>query len=95
MAKLKDVSQQIFEHEGKKHNYDWYRFIATTPLSTQEISVYVDFQNNEITGDRIAYGSWDDIEAAECIEFLQTLQPDQINRDFTELIKLQNERGNV
>ena len=73
-------------YENEKYDFDRYNFIKRTPLSTQEISIIVDFKENEITGDTIAYGSWYDLELEECIDYLITLQPSEIKRDFTDLL---------
>ena len=73
-------------YENKEYDFDRYDFIKKRPLSTHETSVVVDFIGNKITGDTIAYGSWYDIELQECIEYLKTLQPSEILRDFNHLI---------
>ncbi|EJS44929.1 hypothetical protein ICG_06117 [Bacillus cereus BAG1X1-3] len=73
-------------YENKEYDFDRYDFIKKRPISTHETSVFVDFIGNKITGDTIAYGSWYDIELQECIEYLKTLQPSEILRDFNHLI---------
>ncbi|MEB9975321.1 hypothetical protein P4K82_27940 [Bacillus cereus] len=73
-------------YDNKEYDFDRYDFIKKRPISTHETSVYVDFIGNKITGDTIAYGSWYDIELQECIEYLKTLQPSEILRDFNHLI---------
>ncbi|PFX43688.1 hypothetical protein COL24_05350 [Bacillus toyonensis] len=73
-------------YENKEYDFDRYDFIKKRPISTHETSVIVDFIGNKITGDTIAYGSWYDIELQECIEYLKTLQPSEILRDFSHLI---------
>lgn len=74
-------------YENKEYDFDRYNFIKKRPLSTHETSVVVDFKMNKITGDTIAYGSWYDIELQECIEYLKTLQSNEIKRDFNKLIE--------
>lgn len=86
MVKLNNSEQIIGTYDNKHYDFDRYDFIKKTPLSTQEISVIVDFKNNELSGDKIAYGEWGNIETAECIDFLKTLTPDEILRDFSHLI---------
>lgn len=82
-----DYSEQIKgTYENKKYDFDRYNFIKRTPLSTQEISIVVNFKGNEITGDTIAYGSWYDLELEECIDYLKTLQLSEIKRDFSGLL---------
>lgn len=73
-------------YENREYDFDRYDFIKKRPISTHETSVIVDFIGNKITGDTIAYGSWYDIELQECIEYLKTLQPSEILRDFNHLI---------
>ncbi|WP_255287062.1 hypothetical protein [Bacillus pseudomycoides] len=45
-----------------------------------------DFKGSEIKGDTIAYGSWYDLELEECNDYLKTLQPSEIKRDFSDLL---------
>lgn len=78
--------------EGKKYDYERYNFEERTPFSTKETSVTVDFGDNKIFGDRIAYGEWGNIELDECIKFLKTLKPNEIYRDFSSLINLYDEQ---
>ncbi|MCU5064874.1 hypothetical protein OB986_27120 [Bacillus cereus] len=82
----KEKSEFETYYENKEYDFDRYNFIKKRPLSTHETSVVVDFKRNEITGDTIAYGTWYDIELQECIEYLKTLQPSEIKRDFKYLI---------
>lgn len=86
MANLVKTEQIICDNENKEYNFDRYSFETRSQISTQETSVTVDFGENKIYGDRIAYGSWYDIEVDECIEFLRTLKPHEIKRDFSSLI---------
>lgn len=87
MLKLESTEQIQGVYENRKYDFDRYNFIARSPIATKEISVVVDFVNDEISGDTIAYGSWYDIEIIECIELLETLQPCDIKRDFKRIIE--------
>lgn len=82
-----DSNEQIKgTYENKEYDFDRYNFIKRRPLSTHEISIVVDFKRNEITGDTVAYGSWYDLDLEECIDYLKTLQPSEIKRDFSDLL---------
>jgi len=83
---LKYNEQLIDNSENKEYDFDRYNFDTYSQIATKETSIVVDFINNEISGDRVAYGSWYDIEVDECIELLETLQPHEILRDFSDLI---------
>jgi hypothetical protein len=82
MIKFESSEQIKGTYENKEYDFDRYNFIKKKPFSTHETSIVVDFKGNKITGDTIAYGSWYDIELQECIEYLKTLQPNEIRRDF-------------
>lgn len=86
MIKLESSEQLKGTYENKKYDFDRYNFIKKRPISTHEISIVVDFKRNKITGDTVAYGSWYDLELEECIDYLKTLQPSEIKRDFKKLI---------
>lgn len=87
MTILESTEQIKGIYNNQKYDFDRYNFITRSPLATKEVSVIVDFTNNEISGDEIAYGSWYDIETIECIELLETLNPFDIKRDFNKIIK--------
>ncbi|WP_186672932.1 hypothetical protein [Sporosarcina sp. BP05] len=87
MTILKSSEHINVNQENEKINLDRYNFVTSSPLVTKEISVVVDFLTDEITGDTIAYGSWYDIEADECIELLEKLEPWEIKRDFTSILE--------
>lgn len=82
MIKLESSEEIKGIYGNKKYDLDRYNFVERTGLSTKEISIDVDFERNEITGDKIAYGSWYKLELEECIKFLKTLQSNEIKRDF-------------
>lgn len=57
-------------------------------MATKEYSVVVDFLNEEVTGDCIAYGLWTDIEIENCIELLEFVSDrNQPKRDFKHIIE--------
>ena len=86
MAKLINSEQIICTIQNKPYDFDRYNFEGRSALSTHETSVDVDFLNQQIKGDKIAYGEYGRLDLSECIELLQTLQPNEIIRDFSELI---------
>lgn len=65
---------------------DVYRVESKRALSTQEMSVVVDFENNKITGDCIAYGEWGNLELEECKDILKALPKHEMLRDFTAFL---------
>lgn len=67
-------------------DFDRYVFESKSGLSTKDISVVVDFEDNEISGDMVAYGDWFDLTQEECIEYLSTLEEHQILRDFSDIV---------
>ena len=87
MTILESTEQIKGIYDNQKHDFDRYNFITRSPLATKEISVVVDFANDEISGDKIAHGSWCDIEITECIELLETLKPCDIKRNFKSILK--------
>ncbi|MBG9730771.1 hypothetical protein ABD87_14830 [Lysinibacillus sphaericus] len=91
---LKNSEQGIYQYENEEFDFDRYCFVTCSQISTKETSVIVDFKTNEIYGDRIAYGSWYDIEWDDCIELLKTLEPHEILRDFSSLINQYEQRKN-
>ncbi|PET92225.1 hypothetical protein CN527_30805 [Bacillus cereus] len=96
MIKFESSEQIKGTYENKEYDFDRYNFIKKRPLSTHETSVVVDYKNNEITGDTIAYGSWYDIELEECIDYLKTLQPNEIKRDFSDILaKVELKSSNI
>lgn len=93
MSILKSSEQIRGTYDNQKCDFDRYNFITQSPIATKEISVVVDFENGELTGDKIAHGSWFDIELVECIELLETLKPCEIKRDFKEILKSNQNEG--
>ncbi len=85
-ATLIQVEEMKFEHEGKAHDFDRYVFEVRTPMSHQDWSIVIDFQNMDITGDAVRYGNWDDLTIQECLEVLATLEGHQITRDFSHML---------
>lgn len=89
-ATLIQVEKMQFEHEGKAHDFDRYVFEVRTPMSHQDWSIVIDFQNMDITGDAVRYGNWDDLTIQECLEVLATLEGHQITRDFSHMLTPDN-----
>lgn len=58
-------------HGNEPMDFDRYDIEIKSQLSTKEYSIVVDFLDDEITGECVAYGLWHDIEQNECIELLQ------------------------
>ena len=90
---LESTEQINGVYDGEKYDFDRYNFVERSPFSTKEISVVVDFKNEEITGDKIAYGSWYEIETCGCVEFLETLKTTDIKRDFTSILDKHKTEG--
>lgn len=84
--KFIQCENMVFEQDGQNYDFDRYVFEITTPMSTQDWSIVVDFKNTDITGDAVRYGSWDDLTIQECLEVLATLEPHQINREFSHML---------
>ena len=63
-------------------NYDNYFFTERSPLSTKDITITIDFVDNEITGDCVAYGGWFDLELEDCLRYLDQVDNSEIIRDF-------------
>lgn len=82
MAKFINSEQIIYTQGSKKIDIDRYDF----ETRSKETSVIVNFSENKIYGDRIAFGEWYEIELEECIELLKTLEPHEVIRDFNSLI---------
>ncbi|MDZ3956229.1 hypothetical protein U0X36_25805 [Bacillus thuringiensis] len=87
MITFKSSEQIKGTYEKKEYDFDRYDFITKPVFTEKEISIVVDFEGNKITGDIIAYGEWGNLELEECINYLKTLQPSEIKRDFNSLIE--------
>lgn len=92
MIKLTSTDQIIGVHENQKLNFDRYDIEVGTSFSTKEYSIVVDFINEDITGECIAYGSWFDIEEVECLELLEIIlkdnKPKRVFSHITKKLKL-------
>ncbi|MDT2542585.1 hypothetical protein [Lactococcus petauri] len=82
--------ETIKDTQNNKYDFDRYNLEIKTGLSTKEVSVQVSFIENEdeiITGDIIAFGSWYDLELDECIEYLKIVkEQNKMKRDFSKFI---------
>lgn len=89
MIKVSSV-ETIKDTQNNKYDFDRYNLEIKTGLSTKEVSVQVSFIENEneiITGDIIAFGSWYDLELDECIEYLKIVkEQNKMKRDFSKFI---------
>ena len=70
------------------YDFDIYGFEVKNPLSTSEYSVTIDFKNNKISGEYIAYGEWNDLEIEDCLVILDTLTDEEKLRDFSSIEKI-------
>lgn len=70
------------------YDFDMYGFEVKNPLSTSEYSVTIDFKNNKISGEYIAYGEWNDLEIEDCLVILDTLTDEEKLRDFSSIEKI-------
>jgi len=71
--------------DGQKLDLDRYDFEEQSPLSTKEVSVVIDFENEEIEGDCIAYGGWYELSVDECLEYIQSI--DKPIRNFDDILE--------
>lgn len=89
MIKVSSV-ETIKDTQNNKYDFDRYNLEIKTGLSTKEVSVQVSFIENEdeiITGDIIAFGSWYNLELDECIEYLKIVkEQNKMKRDFSKFI---------
>lgn len=86
MVKLKSVRQIQGIYNGNYTDFDQYTIEIHSSFSTKEVSIIVDFLNEEITGDCIAHGNWFDLEKEACLEILNLmLLNNQSKRDFSHI----------
>lgn len=81
----RELKGVILEGSETVGTFDVYDFTKKTAMSTQDISVVVDFSEEEITGTKVAYGEWVDLELDEALEYLDQLKEDEILRDFSSV----------
>ena len=74
-----------FYYEGKKMDFDRYNIEEQSQISTKQISIVIDFKNEEITGDIVAHGDWYDLSLEECLEYIKVI--DKPIRNFDSIIK--------
>lgn len=58
MIKVESTEQIKGIYDNTNIDWDRYNFEVSTSVTTKEYSVVVDFLNEEVTGDCIAYGLW-------------------------------------
>lgn len=73
MITLVSMEQIKTVHYDKEVDFDRYNIEVKNQLSTNEYSIIVNFINEEITGDCVAYGSWFAIEKNECLKLLDVI----------------------
>lgn len=100
MIEYKSTETINEEINGEEVNFDRYDFVERTLLSTKEVSIVVDFKNEEITGDCVAYGDWYDLDFEECTVFIDHLNKHNLaTRDFSSIyekeIQNQNEEKRI
>lgn len=71
--------------DGQQVDLDRYQFEEQSGLSTKEVSVVIDFENEEIAGDCIAYGGWFELSVDECLEYIQSI--DKPIRNFDDILE--------
>lgn len=71
--------------DGQKLDLDRYDFEEQSTLSTKEVSVVIDFENEEIAGDCIAYGEWFELSVDECLAYIQFI--DKPIRNFDDILE--------
>ena len=74
-----------FLYEGKQVDFDRYNLEERTQISTKQISIVVDFKNEEISGDIVAHGGWYDLSLDECLEYIKVV--DNPIRNFDSIVK--------
>lgn len=88
MIKVEFTEQIKGIYDNTNIDCDRYTIEVSTTMATKEYSVVVDFVNEEVTGDCIAYGLWFDIETENCIELLEFVyDSNQPKRYFQHIIE--------
>lgn len=70
--------------DGKLYDYDYYHFEERTGLSSKEYQVVVDFEEQEIIGEGVAFGGFITLDEDECISLLNYI--DEPIRDFDGIV---------
>lgn len=71
--------------DGQKLDLDRYDFEEQSALSKKEVSVVIDFENEEIAGDCFAYGEWFELSVDECLAYIPFI--DKPIRNFDDLLE--------
>lgn len=66
---------------------DRYEFEDISRLSSKDVSIIVNFNEDVIQGDIVAFGDWYDLEYEECVHYLNLLDKKDIIRDFEAIRK--------
>lgn len=73
MLKVVSSENMDFLHEGKIVDFDRYNLEEQSQISTKQISIVIDFKNEEISGDIVAHGDWYDLSVDECLEYIRVI----------------------
>ena len=92
MLKVVSSENMNFLHEGKLVDFDRYNLEEQSQISTKQISIVIDFKNEEISGDIVAHGDWYDLSVDECLEYIRVI--DNPIRSFDNIIKKYNDEKN-
>lgn len=70
-------------NNNERYNFDLYELELKTLLVNQEISITVDFINQEIEGNVVKFGGWYDLEKEEILSILNQIKlENKILRSF-------------
>lgn len=73
MLKVVSSGSMNFMYEGSQVDFDRYDIEEESQMSTKQISIVIDFKNNEISGDIVAYGGWYDLSVEECLDYIKVI----------------------
>ncbi|MGO3710325.1 hypothetical protein [Vagococcus salmoninarum] len=78
--------------QNKDENYDTYFVVSYSGLSTKEYTIFVDYKNERITDDVIAYGDWFDISLTDCLTILDSVsKKEKLRRPYSQLLSSKDE----
>lgn len=86
LYKVSRTNFQMMKGKNNKdrYNFDLYEIELDTLLSTQEITITVDFINKEIEGTIVKFGGWYDLEKNEIISILKQIRHEnKILREYS------------
>lgn len=71
-----------FVSAEQHEEFDHYMFEHKTGMSTRDVTVTVDHETKEVSGECVAFGGWRDLEYEVSVAYLHTLQKEQVLRGF-------------